>query len=209
MDSSFIRGSKKMRASSELISTVILIAAVLAMSSGLWYYAQDFSSNLSNNQYISSEISQSAMSLNLLKVYSDPSSSNLVYQVGYVQGSTIYLAVLTIQKNSFIYLGQEQISEPSQGLGFFNLSDPSEWTSLPVIQVQSSQVMVQPIYSSDSSYYPLSLWLGSNGINLYPLYFNTSSVQLLNIKVNSNYDNVMVFFTYLNGKYWAFSYFYV
>jgi len=196
-----------MRGSSELISTVILVAVVLGMAFALWGYAQSSATQLKSSQTIQNMIAESSMKITVLRVFSQP--PQYVFQVSYSTNSTIYAALLGIKGSSFIFSSQDQILIPYAASGFANLSDPSQWIIPPASQVSSSSVMIQPIYSSDSSYYSLDLWLGGRTVSLYRLDFSSSPAILLQVNASGQYTEILVFFIQIEDKYWAFAYYYL
>jgi len=196
-----------MRGSSELVSTVILVAAVLGMALALWSYAQSSATQLKVSQTIQNMIAESSTKITVLRVFSQP--PQYVFQISYSANSTIYAALLGIRGSSFIFSSQDQILIPYVASGFANLSDSTQWISPPVSQVSSSSVMIQPIYSSDSSYYSLDLWLGGRTVSLYRLDFSSSPAILLQINASEQYTEVLVFFIQIEDKYWAFAYYYL
>jgi len=196
-----------MRGSSELISTVILVAAVLGMAFALWGYAQSSATQLKVSQTIQNMIAESSTRITVLRVFSQP--PQYVFQVSYSANSTIYAALLGIRGSSFIFSSQDQILIPYAASGFANLSDSTQWITPPASQVSSSSVMIQPIYSSDSSYYSLDLWLGRRTITLYKLDFSSSPAILLQVNASGQYTEILVFFIQIEDKYWAFAYYYL
>ncbi|MEM0020993.1 MAG: hypothetical protein QW039_06485 [Fervidicoccaceae archaeon] len=198
-----------MRGSSELISTIILVAAVLGMSAALWIYAQSSTSNLRNQQQIQSMISESSTQLNLLKISADPSQEYFIYQVTYKSNSTIYALILGVKGSSFLYSTQDTIRIPYLGNPYINISDSAQWVLPPLVRVPSSSIMIQPIYSSDSSYYSLDLWLGNSNIGLFKIDFQSAPFTLINVSPSSQYQEVLVFLIQIENKYWAFAYYYL
>jgi len=196
-----------MRGSSELVSTVILVAVVLGMALALWGYAQSSATQLKSSQTIQNMIAESSTRITVLRVFSQP--PQYVFQVSYSPNSTIYAALLGIKGSSFIFSSQDQILIPYAASGFANLSDPSQWITPPASQVSSSSVMIQPIYSSDSSYYSLDLWLGGRTVSLYRLDFSSSPAILLQVNASGQYTEILVFFIQIEDKYWAFAYYYL
>jgi len=196
-----------MRGSSELISTVILVAVVLGMALALWGYAQSSATQLKSSQTIQNMIAESSTKITVLRVFSQP--PQYVFQVSYSDNSTIYAALLGIKGSSFIFNSQDQILIPYAASGFANLSDSTQWISPPASQVSSSSVMIQPIYSSDSSYYSLDLRLGGRTVSLYRLDFSSSPAILLQVNASGQYTEVLVFFIQIEDKYWAFAYYYL
>jgi flagellin-like protein len=204
---------ERRRGSSELISTVILVAVVLAMSVALWSYAQNSTAQLRDAQQVQSMLSQSSTNLNLLLVYSDQTGLTKVLQVSFPRGSNVYVAVLGLKGNSFLLADSPQSQSyavfiPSGGPPI-SLSDSTQWSPPPNFSVQSGSVMVQPIYASDPTYYSIDLWLGATNLRLYKLDFSSNPVILLKTQATGQYTEVLVFFLQIDNKYWAFAYYYL
>lgn len=200
---------KRMRASSELISAVILAAVVLAMSLALWSYAQSSTSQLKSQQQIQNLLAESAMKINLLKIYADASNSNYVYQLNYAGSSTIYAMFLGIKGSSFLIDPTASLYTASFADSYANLSNSTQWNNLPAIGVPSNSIMVQPIYTSDTNYYSLDLWLGFTNVNLYRLDFSSLPYILLKVSPSNQYQEVLIFLQKIGDKYWAFAYYYL
>ncbi len=203
------RMSSKLRSSGELISAVILAAVVLGMSLALWSYAQSSTSQLKYQQQLQNSLLEAAMKVNLLKVYGDPSSGVSVYQLSYSPNSTVYAILLGIKGSSFFVDNQASLFIPKGGNSYVNLSDPSQWSSPPNIVDSSYNIMIQPVYSSDTNYYSFDLWVGFSNVALYKLSFSSLPYILLKVVPSNQYAEVLVLLLKIGDKYWAFSYYYL